>query len=147
MLACFTSASSFPLCCAQNTKYALSTLPTCSICCKKSVTCIRSIINFFLKFLADTHVLFGATGTPVLDFWWCLLWGSKPEWGSALLAFCRGECNVHSLRSTFGATLVDLLAASAQPSPVPTYCCRSEVAGIRTCALRISVSQTLYQLS
>ena len=27
--------------------------------------------NFFLKkkFLADTHVLFGATGTPVLDFW------------------------------------------------------------------------------
>ena len=27
------------------------------------------------------------------------------------------------------------------------YCCRGEVAGIRTCALRISVSQTLYQLS
>ena len=24
--------------------------------------------HFFLKFLADTHVLFGATGTPVLDF-------------------------------------------------------------------------------
>ena len=23
---------------------------------------------------------FGATGTPVLDFWWRLLWGSKPEW-------------------------------------------------------------------
>ena len=23
---------------------------------------------------------FGATGTPVLDFWWRLLWVSKPEW-------------------------------------------------------------------
>ena len=23
---------------------------------------------------------FGATGTPVLNFWWCLLWVSKPEW-------------------------------------------------------------------
>ena len=22
----------------------------------------------------------GATDTPVLDFWWCLLWVSKPEW-------------------------------------------------------------------
>ena len=32
-------------------------------------------------------------------------------------------------------------------SPVPTNCCRGEVAGIRTHALRISVSQTLYQLS
>ena len=34
---------------------------------------------------------------------------------SALFAFCRGECNVHSLRSTSGATLADLLAASTQP--------------------------------
>ena len=31
--------------------------------------------------------------------------------------------------------------------PVPTYCCRGEVAGIRTRALKISVSQTLYKLS
>ena len=22
----------------------------------------------------------GAAGTPVLDFWWYLLWVSKPEW-------------------------------------------------------------------
>ena len=30
----------------------------------------------------------GATGTPVLDFWWRLLWVSKPEWvGSTLFAF------------------------------------------------------------
>ena len=29
----------------------------------------------FLVLLADT-----STGTPVLDFWWCLLWISQPEW-------------------------------------------------------------------
>ena len=23
---------------------------------------------------------YGATDTPILDFWWCLLWVSKPEW-------------------------------------------------------------------
>ena len=39
---------------------------------------------------------FGATGTPVLDFWWRLLWVSKPEWVLPYLLFCRGECNVHS---------------------------------------------------
>ena len=27
-----------------------------------------------------THSHFGATGTHVLDFWWRLLWVSKPEW-------------------------------------------------------------------
>ena len=37
-------------------------------------------IIFFLKFLADTHILFGAASTPVLDFWWHLIWVSKPEW-------------------------------------------------------------------
>ena len=31
---------------------------------------------------------FGATGTPVLDFWWRLLWVSKPEW-AALFALRR----------------------------------------------------------
>ena len=69
--------------------------------------------------------------------------GFKARVGSALITFCGGECNVHSLRSTFGATCVAVIAAS----PVHTYCCRGEVAGIRTHVLRISVSQTLYQLS
>ena len=40
---------------------------------------------------------FGATGTPVLDFLWRLFWVSKPP-------HCGGECNVHFLRSTSGAT-------------------------------------------
>ena len=50
---------------------------------------------------------------------------------------------IHSPRVTSGAACANLLAAG----PVPTYCCRGEVAGIRTRALRISVSQTLYKLS
>ena len=41
--------------------------------------------------------------------------GFKARVGSALFAFCGGECNVHSLRSTSGATLADLLAAGVQP--------------------------------
>ena len=35
--------------------------------------------------------------------------------------FCRGECNVHSLRSTSGATHADLLVASVQQS-LPHMC-------------------------
>ena len=42
---------------------------------------------------------FGATGTPVLDFWWRLLWVSKPEWVLPY-SHCRGKHNVRSLRST-----------------------------------------------
>ena len=60
---------------------------------------------------------------------------------------CRGKCNVHSLKSTSGATPADLLMAGIAASPVHTDCCRGEVAGIRTRALRISVGQTLYQLN
>ena len=40
----------------------------------------------------DTHVLFGATGTTVLDFWWRLLWDSKPGWFLPYLLFA--EANV-----------------------------------------------------
>ena len=41
--------------------------------------------------------------------------GFKARVGSALFAFCGGECNIHSLRSTSGATLAELLVAGAQP--------------------------------
>ena len=34
----------------------------------------------FFKFLEDTCPSCGATGTPVLDFWWRLPWVSKPGW-------------------------------------------------------------------
>ena len=41
--------------------------------------------------------------------------GFKARVGSALFTFCGGECNVHSPRSTSGATLANLLAACMQP--------------------------------
>ena len=58
---------------------------------------------------------FGATGTPVLDFWSRLLWVSKPEWVLPYSLFCGGECNVCSPRFASGGTLADLLVAGAQP--------------------------------
>ena len=67
----------------------------------------RCASNFY-KVFGGHMSFFGATGTPVLDFWWHLLWVSKPEWVLPYSLFCRGECNVHSLRSTSGATLADV---------------------------------------
>ena len=75
---------------------------------------LLTIFFFFFFFLKWTFVhflffvrhmsYFGATGTPVLDFWWRLLWVSKPEWVLPYTSHCGGECNVHSRRSTSGAT-------------------------------------------
>ena len=45
--------------------------------------------NLFFKFLEDISLSCGVTDTPVLNFWWCLFWVSKPEW-IALFAFGRG---------------------------------------------------------
>ena len=39
---------------------------------------------------------YGANNTPVLDFWWCLLWVSKPEWAT-LFTIGRGIRDVSSL--------------------------------------------------
>ena len=63
---------------------------------------------------------FGATGTPDLDFRCRLLWVSKPE---RLLpySYCRGECNVHSLRSASGATPATLLVAGTATSRFHTF--------------------------
>ena len=45
----------------------------------------------------------GATGTPLLDFWWRLLWILKPEWALPYLHLAEAYI-IHSLRSTCGAT-------------------------------------------
>ena len=37
----------------------------------------------------DTSPFCGGTDTPVLDFWWCLLWVSKPKWAAL---FMHGKC-------------------------------------------------------
>ena len=103
---------------------------------------------FLGGFLADTCPFWGHW-YPCFRFLVMSPLVFKARVGSALFTFfCRGKCNVHSLRSTSGATLCRPLGrAGVHAGPVPTYCCRGEVAGIRTRALRISVSQTLYQLS
>ena len=36
---------------------------------------------FFFKIFVGHMPICGATDTPVLDFWWRLLWVSKLEWG------------------------------------------------------------------
>ena len=56
---------------------------------------------------------------PVLDFWWRLLWVSKPEWFLPYLLFCGGKCNVHSPRSTSGATHANLLVVSIAAGHLP----------------------------
>ena len=79
-------------------------------------------LNAFRKFLYEqlffksfwrTHWLAIVLIPLFLDFWWHLLWVSKPEWALPYSLFCRGECNVHSARSTSGATHADLLAAGS----------------------------------
>ena len=99
--------------------------------------------DFFLKsFWADTCPFWG----PLVPLFW-ISGDVSCRFQSQIglpYSHCGGKHNVHSPRSTSGATLAGSWCAA---SPVPTYCCRGEVAGIRTRALRISVSQTLYQLS
>ena len=51
---------------------------------------------FFQKSLEDMSPFCGATDTPVLDFWWRLLWVSKPEW-AALSALGGGVRATHSV--------------------------------------------------
>ena len=62
-----------------------------------------------LSFFGATDTRFGFLVTSPLGF-------------KALFAFYRGECNVHSPRSTSGATRANLLVASVQPVTSPHAC-------------------------
>ena len=46
---------------------------------------------FYSKFWL-THVHFWVTDTPVLDFWWRLLWVSKPEWAALFALGIGTQC-------------------------------------------------------
>ena len=72
----------------------------------------------------------GATDTPVLDFWWCLLWVSKPEW-AALFKLGRGVHITRYLRFTSGVTPANLLAASMAAKPSLLHTCKALV-GLKT---------------
>ena len=57
-----------------------------------SLTKVFLIWSFFfhlISFLEDISPFCRATDAPVLDFWWRLLWVSKPEW-AALFVLGRG---------------------------------------------------------
>ena len=94
---------------------------------------------FFLKSFLRIHMsFFGATCTPVLDFWWRLLWGSMPEWVLPY-SHCGGKCNVHSPRSTSGATCANILAASLLPVLSPCT-----VAEVRLPGFELVLSEYLW---
>ena len=63
---------------------------------KRLAKSLTSALNegsqFFSKFLKDISPFCGATDAPVLDFWWCLPWISKPGWISSL-AYFSPKCN------------------------------------------------------
>ena len=68
---------------------------------------IAGIFLNFLNFFEDMSPFCGATDTPVLDFWWCLPWVSKPGWIPRLRALSPA-CQ-EFLRFTSGATPADCI--------------------------------------
>ena len=98
--------------------------------------------NIFNTFLFGGHVLFRASGTPVLDSWWRLLWVSKPEWVLPYLLFFAAA---DVLYIPWDSPLILHMPTSWQSASPPvlsqhTVPSRGEVAGIRTRALRISLT-------
>ena len=92
---------------------------------------------FFWSFWwTHTYVLFWGHLYPCFGFLVTSPLGFKARMGSALFAFYGGECNVHSPRSTSGATHANLLAANTPPvlSPHP-------VAEVRLPGLELVLSE------
>ena len=74
----------------------------------------------------------GATDTPILNFWWCLLWVSKPEWVLPYLSLAEAYVLCYMfLRFTSGATPADLLAASMVAELSLPHTCKALV-GLET---------------
>ena len=90
----------------------------------------------------------GFTDAPVFDFWWRLLWVSKPEW-SSLFTLDGGEHVICSLRFTSGATPDDLLAIMTAKSFPSTYL-QTSIGGFENViyrpAVQFSVPITVYHV-
>ena len=82
---------------------------------------------FFFKCLEDMSPFCGATDTPILDFWWHLLWVSKPKWVLPYSSLAEAYVIKHSLRFTSGVTPADLLAASMAVEPSLQHTCKALV--------------------
>ena len=78
----------------------------------------------------DISPFCGATDTPVLDFWWHLLWVSKPEWA----ALCTCLVEVYVLHVPWYSPLVWYLPTSWQPAWQPSqslpYTCNQALVGL-----------------
>ena len=72
---------------------------------------MKKFTQVFFKILEGIIPFCGTTDTPALDFWWCLLWDSKPE-QEALFALGRGMCVTHSLSLTSGVIPAYVLTAN-----------------------------------
>ena len=109
---------------------------------------VASKWTFILLCLLSIHVLFGGHWYRLFLIFGNVSSGVQSQSGFCLIHFF-GEVN--TMYIPWDPPLVLHISTSwwlaSTASPVPTYCCRGEVARIRTRALRISVSQTLYQLS
>ena len=109
----------------------------CDIWSLRSTTSAMHCHPLFLKFLADTCPFLG----PLVPLFWIsgdVSSGFRSQSGLPYL-YCRGEHNVHSLRSTSGGTLSDLLVASAQPVLSP-----HTVAEVRLLGFELMLSEYLW---
>ena len=82
---------------------------------------------FFFNFFVGHMSICGATDTPVLDFWWRLLWVSKPEWVLPYSNFAEAYVIIRSLRFTSGATPLPVYNASIAASRLPHMRVSAEV--------------------
>ena len=106
----------------------------------KQISLLLDQSCFFLKIWAVTCPFLG----PLVPLFWIsgdVSFGFQSQSGLPY-SHCGGERNVHSEIHVWCYTCQPLGGRRAA-GPVPTYCCRGEVARIRTRALRISMSHTV----
>ena len=105
----------------------------------------NQVILLFQKNIGWHLTFFGMTDTPVLAFWWCVLWVSKPEW-AALFTLGRGVHVTYSMKSASGVTPTDHLTAGIAAVPFTSTYLLAGIGGAQNCDL-LCCRQMLYQLS
>ena len=108
--------------CLQKKRVVENVAKSCDLWQLYGSTKSLEVFFFFLNFLEDISPFRGATDTLVLDFWWRLLWVSKPGW---IPFACFLACII--LRFTSGATPADCIEVSMAAESWSTY--------LETCSL------------
>ena len=91
-------------------RYATALLLNWNLFCR-NIPGQEECVVFIPSVIVGFFFVFGATDNPVLDFWWCHIWVSKPEW-EALFTLGRDIC----LQIPWDSHLVQHLLTSWQPS-------------------------------